>query len=545
MKKYIIILFSSLMATIMQAQEEHNRDSISITAMEERVIYQKIYKLVQDYAQAAAVSNEEEEYHFRELFVSNDLQICNDLMSLSRDATLSVDDYVTALQKAKSVKVKVKNLKKIGSIKETADAWTLRVEFKKNIIYSRCGTYFESERYFGDSYKILADLSVDKRDYKCKIYGLSIDPDQYPPLVFPEKFSVLVRTLEDENKRDYLRDDKLTIDGQEVHNMWNRFGQIILHEGQVIRYNNSKVEEEEVEKDADCYGGRKIRAKYNDQAFRLKINMGYSLMGFNKLSGGNSNITSNDGETSFGIDIGCVLPSNSKFYMGFFTGLGLSINNMEISLSPSENGSAVENGVEDEDGDSYTRYYILEGEGVKQKFSTSELTIPVYADFEYQFIPSLSVYANIGARLQLTTDKWEAQIDRYTTYGEYSGYGEPLKIDGSVNLNGFGQHQGRSMEVDRNGLKSSMSVSALMGMGLRANITKSLAVDAGVQYLMGGTSWKMENGSYELFSYTLPDEYEGMTAEQKSQGDKVNLLTQVKGINRSAFRLTLGLILKF
>lgn len=528
MKKYIIILFASLMATSLQAQDTPSAESsiehASITAWKEREIYQKVYELIKDYAKNAAVSDEEEEFYFRKLFVSENLQVANDLMSLSKKTTLSVDDYIATLKDAKSVKVVIKNLKKIGSITETDDAYTLKVAFEKNISYGKCETYFESEVYFGEPYKLRADISVSKGSGECKISKLAIDPDQYPPLIFPEDFKVLVRTSEDENKRNYMRDNKLTIDGQEVSNMWNRYGQVILHNGQKIKYNNALVEEETIEGAKTC-GGHKIRAKYNDQSFRVRANMGYSMSGFNKLDAPKSGLTTKDGETSFGIDVGYILPTNSKFYVGFFAGIGLSMNKLDMTLDKAE--SMIQNCTEDVDEDTYTRHYSANG--INQKFSASELNIPVYADFEYQVIPLLSIYADLGVRMQMTTDKWEAKTDSYKTYGVYKGYGSELKIENYIN--GFGKYDACSIDVDKDGMTSSMSISVLMGLGLRSNITKNFAIDAGVQYLMGGNSWK--KNSDQLFSYTL------------SGGDKVNLLSQTNGIKRNAFRVTLGLIFKF
>lgn len=538
MKKYIFTLFAFMMASGLKAQT-----SVSITPHQEREFYHQAYELMMKYALNASLSDEDEETRFRELFVSDEVQLGNDLMSLSHEQTLSLDNYIKILQEAKSVKVKVSNLKKISDVTETEDAWLLDLSFEKSISYGKCGTWFDSKVYFGKNYKLIATVSLNKENVMCKIAGLKIDPDAYPPLRFPNTFTVLERTSEDENKRDYLRDNKLTIDGQPVN--WNRYNQVILISGQKVRYNNSPIDEEVITED-NC-GGRKIHANYNDKSFRVRANAGLSLSGFNKLDAPKSGLTSKDGETSFGLDFGYVFPSTSKFYFGLFAGVGMSMNNLSMEWKP-DNGnhlnSEIKNCTADEDGDTYTRHYSVGENGITQKFSTSELTIPIYADFEYQFISLMSVYADLGLRFQMTSDKWEAQIDSYTTYGTYNQY-NGLTINGNVDLNGFGTYSPQSIDVNRKNMKSGMTLCPIMGLGLRSNVSKSFAIDLGVQYLIGGKSWQTDDENADMFSYTLPEGWQTMSPKEKAKGDSVNLLNLTNGIKHNAFRVTLGLILKF
>lgn len=566
MKKYIIILIASLMAarpqvaftlerttSIVQVDtEESVEESSFISPQLEREFYQKAYQLLIEYAQSASVSDETEEFNFRRIFASDDMQICNDLMSLSREATLSIDKYIELLQGAKRVKTTVRNIKKEGSIQkdETEDAWVLYISFEKGISYSKCGTLFNSTDYFGDYYHLKAKLLMNMNTGQCKIGSLVANED-FQALVFPEEFTVLERTHEDENMRNYKRDDKLTINGRDVSGMWNLYGQVMLHSGDKIKYNNAIVDEEVVAEDK-C-GGRKIHANYNDKSFRIRANFGYSLFGFNKLNNEDAKIKHKDNEMSFGLDVGYVLPSTSKFYVGFFAGIGMSKNKLTLEMESGNDGHITQDisrCTADEDGDTYTRHYDVKG-GLSQQFASSEIVIPVYADLEYNFIPQLSGYIDLGMRLQTTSDTWTANIGEYTTSGTYNGtdnnssYGE-LLIDGSVNLNGFGIHAARSLDVDKEGMSSRVSINAIAGLGLRANISKSFAFDAGVQYyILGGKSWNIDHKSNSIFSYSLPEGYENMNASEKAQGDKVNLLRLSNGIKHNALRLTVSLIYKF
>lgn len=542
MKKYITLIVASLMALTSMAQ--------SITIEDEREFYGKAFLLMNEYAQSASVSDEEEEYRFRNLFMDDETRICNDLMSLSHNAKLTVDEYVSILQDAQRVKVVVKNMKKAGPVEDNEEAWVLPIAFEKGISYSKGGTQFDSYVYFGEYYRLRAELSFNKETRECHISKLEADP-QYKLLPFPVHFKVLQRTNEDENRRNYKRDSKLTINGREINWNLNLNGQVILHDGDKVKYNNSDVELEEITSDKD--GGTKYRANYNDKSFRVRANMGYSLSDFNQLAdvGAESPIhVSESKEMSFGVDFGYVFPTTSKFYFGVFTGLNMSSNSFTMNLGPTV-GSEITDIKEctaDEDGDTYTRKYVLKGTGVSQQLKATNLTIPVYGDFEYQMTPLLSVYADLGVKFQLSSGTWSAYIDDYETFGTFDDYNNVVIKGGpngeKLNLNGFGEWKGREMEVDEEGMEKSMSIHALAGLGLRFNLNKSFAFDAGVQYLTGGKSWKMNSDKISsVFDYTLP--LDATTAEDKAEGDKVNLLRQAGGIKAGAFRVTASLIYKF
>lgn len=538
MKKYIIMIVASLMAIPSKAQ--------TISVEEERGFYQKVYSLFTEYAQSASLSDEAEQYTFRKLFANGEMLICNDLMSLDHSDKLSVDEYISILQDAKRVKVVVRNIKKDGAVEDAGDAWVVPIAFEKGMSYSKSGTLFSSFDYFGKYYRLRAELSLNKTTGECYISKLEADP-QHEWLPFPEKFVVLERTREDDNKRNYKRDSKLTINGQEIN--WNQYGQIILHDDDKVKYNNSLVDLEIIT--AGKGGGTKIRAKYNDKAFRVRANVGYSLSDFNTLADiqNDANISVSDNkEMSFGVDVGYVFPSTSKFYFGIFTGLNISSNNFTMNMAPDveSNITDIEDCTADEDGDTYTRHYVLKGNGVSQKLKATNLTIPLYGDFEYQMTPLLSVYADLGVKFQLTSGTWSAYIDDYETFGTFNEYNNVVIKGGpngeKLNLNGFGEWKGREMEVDEEGMEKSMSIHALAGLGLRFNLNKSFAFDAGVQYMTSGKSWKM-NGSKGIFDYELP--VSATTPEEKAKGDKVNLMRQTSGLKNGAFRVTASLIYKF
>lgn len=544
MKKYIFILIASVMATSAMAQ--------TITPQQEREFYQKVYALFGEYAQSASVSDEDEEYSFRKLFANGDLQICNDLMSLSHEEKLSVNDYISTLQGAKRVKVVVRNIKKDGPVEDGGDVWTLPIVFEKSLSYSKSGTLFNSFDYFDEFYRLRAIVVLNKYGGECYIGSLEADP-KYKWLSFPEKFRVLERTREENNVRNYKRDSKLTVNGREIR--WNLYGQMMLHDGDIVKYNNSKVELEEITTGRD--GGTKLRANYNDKSWRIRANLGFSLSGFNKVVDANRAIeTPKNSEMSYGLDIGYVFPSTSKFYVGLFTGVNMSSNKLTMEMAPQSNSSITDiaDCTADEDGDIYTRQYTLLGKGVTQELSASNLIVPFYIDFEYQMIPMISVYADLGAKLQMTSGKWSASIDGYETSGKNwrSSNNTPtdyygVTIGGDVNLDGFGSWTSRKEfnDIKDEEMENKMAINAMAGIGLRLNLSKLFAFDLGAQYVAGSNSWKIKGDKKHIFDYGLPDGYETMNAEQKADGDMVNLMRQTNGIKQNALRISASIIYKF
>ena len=119
------------------------------------------------------------------------------------------------------------------------------------------------------------------------------------------------------------------------------------------------------------------------------------------------------------------------------------------------------------------------------------------------------------------------EIGEYRTWGRYPSYGNiEIGKDNDVILNDFGNHN--TIETDEEGATKSTAIDGLLGVGLRLNFNKSFAFDAGMQYQIGGKSWKANQGS--IFSYSL----EG--------GDKVNLL---RTVDNNSLKVTASLIFKF
>lgn len=500
MKKYIFILIASVLATASMGQK--------ITPQEEREFYQKAYDVINIYAQSANVDDDRNVMRFTDLFESQDLQICNDLMSLSYDYTLSVANYVKLLREADMVNVVVKNVQKLGNITDDGNSWQLQLAFEKSISFvSKCNTLFDSQEFFGHDYRLLATLSLDKSSGECRIIGLDADGAVEP---FPKDYRVLCKVDE--------RDNNLDINGTYVKFVMD---QKLLRPGERLSYRGAPVDVVDMPNQCD----HKVVANYSDKSWRVRLGGSYALSGFNKLDGGQDITTSNDGEMGFGIDIGYVFPSKSHLRVGVFAGAGLSINNLTMEMAGGEYTTHV---TEDIDGDDYQRIYNVSSSGIKQELKATDITIPIYLDFEYEFNSIFSGFADLGLKAQMSSGKMTTNVANYKTSGLYNRY-DNLVIENIPEL-GFGNRTNNDMEYDEDGATTGMTIDALLGLGLRININKSIAFDAGIQYIMGGKSWKSNQG--DIFSYF-------------GDKDKVNLLRKTGGISHNALKVGASLIFKF
>ncbi len=514
MKKYSIILVASMMATAAMAQK--------LTPQQEHEFFHKAYEVINTYRKAAPLSDEREEARFMDLYESSDIQVFNDLMGLNYEPTLPVKQYVRLLRDAKRQRVEIRNVRK-NKVWVEDGTWLMELRFDKRISFiGLCNTFFDSHRFFKEDYHLMMVLAMEGEGGKCRIRDLKIVGNE-DTFRFPTDYKVLVKDEMD------VRDDKLQIGRKDgpFANFPNE-GQIILREDVPIYYNKAKVLERDVEGACD----HKIMADYEDKLWRIRANGAYALSGFNKL-GENGGITvTGDDEMAFGLDVGFVFPTKKRFFVGIFAGVGLSKNSLTMEFMPTTDDDLSYNApsTADEDGDPYIRKYeMIGGKGITQTMNASDIAVPVYLDLEYQF-QKISIYADLGVKFQTSTGIMTATTGAYKTWGVYPDYGDlVIGEEGDVTLNGFGTHD--EIGIDEEGITKKMAIDALFGLGIRLNLNKSLALDAGIQYQTGGKSWEANPGS--IFTYTL----EG--------GDKVNLLRKVGCVRHDALKVAASIIYKF
>lgn len=512
----MILLIASLMATAVVAD---------VSPRVQRDFNSKAYELIKTYARASQMSDYRDKAQFFDLFDSPEIKICNDLMGLSYEPTLSVNKYAELLEAADMVNVSLREVKKEDEIVEEDGLLRMRLSFYKRIsLLSPCKTLFDSYDFFGRDYHMLMTLVYYPETGECRVRELNSYGDR---LVFPSNYRVLVYTDK--------RDNNLDINGKYFKFLLE---QKVLRPTDRLYYRGARVKEKDMKDQCD----RKVFATYNDKSWRVRLNGGFAVSDFNKLGNSTDINVNKNGETSFGLDFGYIFPSSSHLRFGVFAGLGLSLNNIDLSMNPSGTDLTIDDGY-DVDGEEYERHYEGIGGGdftVKQKMSATDLTVPVYVDMEYEFNSIFSIYVDAGLKFTLPmSDDIKIENSKFKTYGIYN-YGGELKIEQYIN--NFGIHGPDSLVADKGDLSAKTTVDCLLGFGARVNITKSIAIDAGLQYQFGGNSWTSTGKN--IFSYK--EDSEAKAKDYLNPGvDGVNLMNRVGSLKHSALKANISLIFKF
>lgn len=532
MRKYILVLMTPLMAAVMQAQ--------TLTPELETEFYKKAFDRIVEYERTGYVgydsdTNDSNLEKFGLCFQDENVYVPNDLMGLALDEdSITVYKYLQLLRKTHRFQQTVYNLKKASDIVTEDTVWQMKVTFDKSVkIETPDFVCFDSKHFFqGKLYKMTATLVMEKTDERrCYIKNMSTIGEY---LAFPSDYRIL-------NIKEYdKRDKNLYINNVQKIDP-NDCLQYILRPNEKVYYLRGLVDL--VPTDA---GGRKYMADYKDKSWRIRANGAFSLSDFNRVDG---LTVTDDSEKSFGIDLGYVFRTGSKLHTGVFVGFGISMNEVKLTdtnILDDNDNHEVDNKLDDDD-ETYFRHYRVWGEkGVSQIMDEKDITIPLYADLEYQFNAFFSAYADLGLRLQTSSKKWKAEIDEYEVWGVYPTYGN-LTIrnydekrnekPNKVVLNDFGMHKSIEGEdyFDITGTTNKNAIDVMLGLGVRLNLTKSFALDAGLQYVHGlRKSWKVDGGAdnHQVFSYD-------------GKKDMVNLLRKTDGIKHRTFRLTYSLIFKF
>jgi len=510
MKKYIFVLVASVMAITATAQ--------SLTPQEEREFYQKAYSLIVDYAQSATMANEQQQYVFLKLFPSGSTSIYNDLMGLAYAPTLTVEDYIKVLSKARTVDVEVKNIKK-GQINDVGDSWQLPITFEKAISFdNNCGTHFDSREFFGKDYRLQAFIMKEKSTDQYYIAALTAAEDG--ALEFPEDYTVLMKHDD--------RDINLEVNGKLAK--FNSYDQMLLGPAPSITYLKNSVEKKSWYSSGETPCDNKIVADYIDKSWRLRPNVGF-LGKINQISG-----APDDGkqspEMSFGLDVGYVFPSKSRLFVGLFAGGGLSMNNYKMAMPTG--GGYHSNNQKDIDGDLYQRNYELREKGMTQELKATDFHGQVYFDLEYKIAGSFSLFSDLGIKANLhSSGKFSGEIDSYKTSGIYSQY-DNLTIE-DIEILGFRDWApNTNIKIDESDVSSSTAFDVFGGLGIRFNVTKSLAFDIGGQFLMGLTnSWRSSQKNDDFGHF------------DNNEDSFYSFVRNSDGIKHKGGKLTASLIYKF
>lgn len=498
----------------------------------ERRALDKALTAIEDYETLSTLSDDDSYDAFQELFINGDVELYNDLLGLSSQPTLKVKDYATLQREnAKSSQVFVTDIKR-ESLWQDGTNWKVQFAFDKIVSYTnKCGVYFSTSDFYGTKHHLQAVLVYDSEKDVCKIEKISGKIDSDAKL--PENFYTLQRAGD--------LDKGLKYRGKSI--TYNTYGQAYL-EAPVTKSQFSYSDADVVAIptiDEEC---KFVSMKYKARrwAFKFHYDMGmgepYSLdkEKYNDVK---------SSYNSFGLDLGYIFPSKSKFKTGLFFGAGISQSKLDMGYSAKELSYSTQQDVNNLE---YRRIY--NNIYLSQSYKMSDLVIPVYLDFDWHFTKIVSFYLDLGAKINYNlSHKVDATEGQAYVYGVYSQF-QDLIMNEHWGYNGFGEHKYSINDLDNPDIAdyNAFTVDAFGGAGFRFGIPKvPIYLDFGVSYQYGFMDIVKSNAAIEAYNTTS---YNNALIYNTVNGDKStehvrNLVEGAGSFKRNQLKFNMGIIFKF
>lgn len=519
-------LAALIVFTVMPLRAQHSEIAMR------RLVLDEALTTIENYEAMATIGDGEVYYDFLELFTSRDVLVYNDLLGVSGILEMPVSEYADKMKTGMRNKiVSVRNVTTERPHKGDDGTWRVSLTFDKSVSYSNaCGVLFSSNEFYGVDYRLTATLRYDDVADKCQIERIigSVANERR----MPDTYFVFKRTDK--------RDKELRYYGEEP--IFNSYDQAFL------RGTFSEMGFVYPDLDVDLLPSQDecgiATMKYKVHKLRLKghydIVVG-DVFGIGDEADGLGKSKST--ATTMGLELGYSFLSEGKLRTALFFGVGMEQSKIDLSYNSSDFFFSSD---ADVDRDNYIRHY--EGLSLAQTLKLTDLVIPVYLDFSFTTNRLLSVYANLGVRVDLnmshSIDKTSGTADVYGIYPQY----DDLRLDANWGYNGFGEHYYGSQDLitdELDGVAGS-TLDLMAAAGFRVSIPHTpLAIDWGFGYQRGlmnvfsydGKPVGFGNGAANPVVY---NSISGLNSTERLH----NLSEGIGSLKRNALKLNLGLILK-
>lgn len=246
---------------------------------------------------------------------------------------------------------------------------------------------------------------------------------------------------------------------------------------------------------------------------------------------GSNSFDAKNTSNEYGVDFGYTFYNKGNISWGANIGLGISTNSIRFNTPATE--YSYQAGAEaDMDGDPYIRHCRVTA--LEEKVGTTNLTIPLYADFRYRFSDRVSLYAPAGFKFSFKTSaKVKSLSGGIDSWGVYPQYDNLLMADEW--LNEFGP---RELTADNARKPSAKGFGAgiLVGVGAEIWLTGPMSLNLGFGYEAGLTGMFSRSAADMAapVTYTVADGLQ--VADMAGGADKCRL---------SRFALSAGLTFRF
>ena len=490
----------------------------NLSNAEMRIFNSRIIELLENYEYTIQDDTERGKYEFTSLFENKNILIYNDLLGLSTEKELTIENYINTLHgKSKACNVIIKDVKR-GEMYEDDHHYLIKVSFNKYIQYhDKCGVFFDSKEFYKSDHQINALIAMNKEDKTVYFRNLdgSIDTKTQP---LSKNYRVIVRNEE--------RDNKVLVNGKRPQ--YNIFDQAFVEENAMIEYEDHDVS---VKLTQDNPGCNIHSLKYKPHRWRIKPYFEFSVGKILDL-GAEQEMLKSAYMMDYGIDIGYAMVSRPKFKLSFVSGFGLSTS--KAFLNTSFNYSYYE--YSDVDGDSYNRYSDVSNFSATMKIQ--QYVVPFYLDFDFRLAKKVSLYLQGGAKVYFTSlfnvNDIVADVNVYGIYPQYNN----LKME-NYEPNDFKR---KTITFDKQEIdKKYFSMDFFGSLGFRFNIYKFLYLDTQVSFQTGYTP--IYSSSRKIYLNGNISKYNALISYKTSEN--IGTVTDIfREIKKSCVRLNIGLLFK-
>lgn len=388
----LLFLFSPFMA---KAQTLSNQ--------ERRHINMRLLTLIEQYEINASLYDEANRYAFMQLFENEDTPVYSDMLDYAAGKSVSVSEYVKVLGERYNISTHIMNVSHNDYVFED-NQWTTVVKFNKSLTYNDInGILFSSSEYYKSNYVISMKCVYNKERDCCYITAINghIDSEQEPL----QNRYVVINHSDD-------KIEKLYVNGHPLE--FNSFDQAFAPVGAIRPWND------DIRLAADTIATTNqyefVNLKFRISHWRTKLHFSYALgTVFKVTSQMDLNTTASSGFEA-GVDFGYNIPLSRSSSMGLYLGAAYSSSKISFGL----NDVAYSYQTMDSSGHLYTRHY--EFSEITEELSYTDISIPVYINFDHKLFKNLYLNWNIGVKLYFNG---EVNITPYhlsgRVYGDYNG----------------------------------------------------------------------------------------------------------------------------
>ncbi len=268
-----------------------------------------------------------------------------------------------------------------------------------------------------------------------------------------------------------------------------------------------------------------VEANKKPISFVIHLLPGYSMFNVTIADQGQGNISSLTSESGIvlagglGIEAGLFKSSAGLLSVGLTIDYGMYTN----TLTTNHIDEYVPEKFVDIDNDPYNLIDTLTS--LKEEDKISYLQIPLYVKYDLSVSKALSLYGKLGIKASFVLSKdYTTTVGTGTFMGEYPGYDNIILWGNELSDYGYGTYSDLS-STSTNSYLNSINLSALVGLGLKASLSKSIDLFLGIEYAYGFSNIANRGSGYSVYN----------------GDDTFNSLYGASKASLSAFSLDLGI----